>query len=689
MATTHHRTCTQCEAMCGLLVEVEGDQVVGLRGDDGDPLSRGFMCEQAWRLVDQRVDPQRVRRPLRRRASTSTSHADFEEVSWDVALDDVAQRIASLQKQHGHDSLAVFAGRGMAHDHGALLFSALFIDTLKTERRYSLNSCDTLPQLLAALLMFGHQGLVPVPDLDRAQLVLLLGANPVLSHGSIIGAPDARRRLGDLRARGGKLIVVDPRRSETAAVADQHLAIRPGTDALLLLALVHTLFADELVAPGRLATFTDGIDAVRQLAEPFSPEAVAARTGIPAAVTRALARDFATAPAAVCHGRSGVTAQEHGALTCWLINVLNILTGNLDRAGGAMFGKPAVDMVDVATKIGAKGSHGGFRSRVRGLPEFGGDLPAATLAEDVDTPGPGQLRGLVVFDADLTRELPAGPRLARALQALDLLVCITDRVDDTSRQAHFILPPAPALEREHFDMVLGMAAQRNVAKVSPPVFAPAPDARQAWQIYLELATRVAGQRGWLASKAGAASRAVMRRLGPAGLVDWALKLGPYKGLSLKKLVATPGGLDLGALEPCLPKRLETRGRRIQLAPALLLADAARLGALQGTSAPPLELVLRQPPMQRAQAPASGQPLLMHPDDAAALGLTSQQQVRVSSHAGSVVTSLELTTDMMRGVVSLARDPLVDVSALADDQRVDPLAGTAVFASLAVTVSAAG
>ena len=596
-------------------------------------------------------------------------------MSWDVVLDDVAQRIAALQKQHGHDALAVFAGRGMAHDHGALLFSALFIETLKTERRYSLNSCDTLPQLLAALLMFGHQGLVPVPDLGRAQLVLLLGANPVLSHGSIIGAPDARRRLAELRARGG--------------LADQHIAIRPGTDALLLLALVHTLFADDLVAPGRLAAFTDGIDTVRQLAQPFSPDAVAARTGVPAAVTRALARDFAAAPAAVCHGRSGVTAQEHGALTCWLINLVNILTGNLDRPGGAMFGKPAVDMVDVATKIGAKGSHGGFRSRVRGLPEFGGDLPAATLAEELETPGPGQLRGLVVFDADLGRELPAGQRVARALPGLELLVCITDRLDATSRQAHFILPPAPALEREHFDMVLGMAAQHNVAKVSPPVFAPAPDARHAWQIYLELATRVAGLRGWLASKAGAASRAVMRRLGPDGLVDWALKLGPYKGLSLKKLAATPGGLALGALEPCLPKRLETRGRRIQLAPALLLGDAARLGALLDTTPPPLALVLRQPPMQRAAAPAQPPALLMHPDDAAARGLADQQQVRVTSHAGSLVTPLELTADMMRGVVSLARGPGVDTSTLSDDQRVDPLAGTAVFASLAVTVSAAG
>ncbi|MCC6998977.1 MAG: molybdopterin-dependent oxidoreductase [Deltaproteobacteria bacterium] len=685
---THHRTCTACEAMCGLLVEVDGDRVVGLRGDDGDPLGRGFMCEQAWRLVDQRIDPQRVRRPLRRRTSTAANDAGFEEVGWDVVLDDIAQRIAALQKQHGHDALAVFAGRGVAHDHGALLFSALFIETLKTERRYSLNSCDTLPQLLAALLMFGHQGLVPVPDLDRAHLVLLLGANPVLSHGSIIGAPDARRRLGELRARGGKLVVVDPRRSETAALADQHVAIRPGTDALLLLALVHTLFADGLVAPAGLAGFTDGIDAVRQLAQPFSPDAVAARTGVPAAITRALARDFAAAPAAVCHGRSGVTAQEHGALTCWLINVVNILTGNLDRPGGAMFGKPAVDMVDVATKIGAKGSHAGFRSRVRGLPEFGGDLPAATLAEELETPGPGQLRGLVVFDADLTRELPAGPRVERALSGLELLICITDRLDDTSRQAHFVLPPAPALEREHFDMVLGMAAQRNVAKVSPPVFAPAPDARHAWQIYLELATRVAAQRGWLASKAGAASRAVMRRLGPGGLVDWALKLGPYKGLSLKKLAATPSGLDLGALEPCLPKRLETRGRRIQLAPALLLADAARLGALLDSAAPSLQLVLHQPPMQRGQAPTLAQPLLMHPDDAAARGLASQEQVRVSSQAGSIVTRLELTADMMQGVVSLARDSRVDTSALSDDQRVDPLAGTAVFASLAVTVSAA-
>ena len=341
-AQTHFRTCSLCEAMCGIAVETRDGAILSIRGDADDPFSRGHICPKAAALADLHTDPDRLRRPLRREGDT------WKEVGWDEALDEAARRLVEVQKQHGRDAIAVYLGNPNVHNYGALLQTQVLHRALRSRSRYSATSADQLPHMLAALTMFGHQLLMPVPDVDRTHYFLMLGANPLASNGSLMTAPGIERRLKAMKARGGRLIVVDPRRTETAALADRHLPIRPGTDALLLLAILHTLFEEGLVQPGRVAAFTDGVETLRDAVRPFPPARAAEATGIAAGDIRTLAREFAAAPSAVCYGRVGISTQEFGGLACWLVNVINVVTGNLDRAGGSMFTRPAADLVALA-----------------------------------------------------------------------------------------------------------------------------------------------------------------------------------------------------------------------------------------------------------------------------------------------------------------------------------------------------
>jgi anaerobic selenocysteine-containing dehydrogenase len=382
---THYRACNLCEAICGVEIRVADGRVVSIRGDEADPLSRGHICPKAVALQDLETDPDRLRRPLRRR-----DDGGWEPVEWEAALDEIAARVRRIQAEHGRDAVGVYLGNPNVHNLGAMLYLRPFLKALGSRNRFSATSVDQLPHHLAAMLMFGHQFLLPVPDVDRTDFLLVLGANPLASNGSMMTAPGMRDRLKALRGRGGKLVVVDPRRTETARVADRHLAIEPGTDALFLLALLDVLFAEDLARPGRLEPFTDGLAALRDAAAEFPPEQVAAATGIAAGEIRAIARELAAAPSAACYGRIGVSTQEFGGLCQWLVNAVNVVTGNLDRPGGAMFARPAVD---VLAFIG-RGHRGRWRSRVRGLPEFASELPSSALAEEVDTPGPGRVRAL-------------------------------------------------------------------------------------------------------------------------------------------------------------------------------------------------------------------------------------------------------------------------------------------------------
>jgi anaerobic selenocysteine-containing dehydrogenase len=709
---THYRTCNLCEAMCGIAIDVADGRIAGIRGDHEDRFSRGYICPKALALQGVHEDPDRLRRPLRRRGS------GWQELDWDEALDEAAQRLAAAQREHGRDAVAVYQGNPTVHNYGSILYGQLFLKTLGSRSRYSATSIDQLPHMFASLLMFGHQLLLPVPDIDRTGFLLMLGANPVASNGSLMTAPGVARRLRAIRARGGRFIVVDPRRTETAALADRHLAIRPGTDAWLLLALLQTLFAEGLTRPGPAAAFTDGIEAIAEASRPFTPERAEPATGIAADRIRELARAFAAAPSAVCYGRVGVSTQAYGGLCQWLINVVNVVTGNLDRPGGAMFTRPAVDAVALAARIGQRGHFDKGRSRVRGLPEFGGEWPVAVLAEEIETPGPGQVRALLTSAGNPVLSTPNGARLERALAGLEFMVSIDFYLNETTRHAHLILPPTAALEHDHYDLVFHMLAVRNTARYSPALFPPPAHARHDWQVFLELSRRLASAKG----RHGVVSRlahATLGRLGPHGLIDLLLRAGPYGGvrpfaraLSLRRLKGAPHGIDLGALEPCLPERLHTPGKRIAVAPAPLLLDLTRLAEGRAES-DGLRLIGRRHVrsnnswMHNCARLVKGPErctLLMHPDDARARQLAHGQRVRVTTRAGAVEVALELTDTMRPGVVSLphgwghhrrgarlgvARErPGVSLNDLTDEAAVDVLCGTAAFSGLPVNVSPA-
>ncbi len=702
MKTMHYRACNLCEALCGIAVEVEDGRIASIRGDAEDAFSRGHVCPKAVALKDVHEDPDRLRRPLRREGTS------WHEVSWDEALDEAARRLVEIQGAHGRNAVALYQGNPTVHNYGALLFSQVLVKTLRTRSLYSATSVDQLPHMLASLLMFGHQLMFPVPDLDRTDFFLMLGANPLASNGSLMTAPGVERRLKELRARGGRLVVVDPRRTETAAIADRHLAIRPGSDALLLLALLQVIHAEGRVAPGRLAAFTDGLDDVAGLVADFTPESVSAATGLEAGSIRELACDFAAAPRAIAYGRVGVSTQAFGGLCAWLINVLNVVTGRLDAVGGAMFTRPAVDLLDFADRIGQRGHFDKGRSRVRGLPEFGGEWPVATLAEEIETPGAGQVRALVTSSGNPVLSAPNGARLDRALRGLDFMVSIDIYLNETTRHAHLILPPRFGLEQDQYDLVFHTLAVRNTARYARALFPADPGARSDWEILGGLAHRVARGRGIKARVLAGA----MSRLEPRGLLGLLLRFGPHR-LRLRDLEAAVHGVDLGPLEPCLPQRLYTPGRRIALAPQRLVADVARLRATLDAAPPQLQLIGRRELrsnnswMHNSERLVKGPErctLMMHPQDAASRGLVAGQAVRLRSRAGEVVAPLDVTDAMRPGVVCLPhgwghghadtrlgvarKRPGVSLNDVTDDGAVDALSGTAVLNGVAVEVSPA-
>src|SRR5918992_627571 len=457
---TAFRTCPFCEATCGLAVTVTGDRVLKVRGDADDVFSHGFLCPKGVALKDLHEDPDRLRTPLLRGAD-----GELAPASWDEAFAFIGRRLGPLIEAHGRDAVAVYVGNPAAHGLAPLLYGRVLLKALGTRSVFSASTVDQRPKEIANGLMYGAALSVAVPDVDRTQHLLMLGANPLASNGSLMTAPDMRGRLKALRARGGKLVVVDPRRSRTAEVADEHHPIRPGTDAHLLFALVHVLFEEGLTKPGRLAELTEGIDAVRELAQPFAPEAVAPQTGIDAGAIRRMARELAAAETAAVYGRIGTTTQEFGTLASWLVDVLNVLTGNLDRPGGAMFPLAAAGQRNTAGAPGhGRGvALGRWASRVRGLPEAFGELPVAALAEEIETPGEGQVRALVTYAGNPALSTPNSGRLERALGQLDFMVSVDIYLNETTRQADVILPGSSPLERSHYDIGLYQLAVRNVA----------------------------------------------------------------------------------------------------------------------------------------------------------------------------------------------------------------------------------
>lgn len=703
--TIHYRACNLCEAICGLEIRLQDGEIQSIRGDDDDPFSRGHICAKAVALQDIHDDPDRLRRPVKR------TDAGFEEIGWDEAFELAAAGLNQVRQRHGRQALASYAGNPNVHNWGSMLFGPLLYKAYHPGNRYSATSVDQLPHHLAAYFMFGHQMLLPIPDIDRTDFFLIFGANPAVSNGSLMTAPDVRHRLKAIRARGGQVIVIDPRRTETAALADRDYFIRPGSDALLLAAMINTVYDEGLAKPDRLADFTTGLDKIEQLVAPFDPESVATATGLEAATIRDLTRAFCASRTAVAYGRMGLSVQAFGGLCQWLINVINIVTGNFDRPGGAMFTRPAVDVVANT----GRGGYDRFRSRVRGLPEFGGELPVATMAEDMLADGKDRIRALMTVAGNPVLSTPGGTALDKALEGLDFMVAIDFYVNETTRHADVILPPTAALEHDHYDMIFNLLAIRNVARYSPALFEPVGDTRHDWQIYVELARRL--QDGSVSQRVRAwLMRWQMSRLGPTGVLDSLLKKGPHgKTLSFRDLAAAPHGIDLGPLGACLPERLSTPDKRVQLTPPTLVDDLSRLQEyLHGTriSATDKTLLMigrRQPRtnnswMHNSLRMVKGKDqctLLIHPHDASHHGLVEGQQAVVTSSAGSIEAPVTISDEMMPGVISLphgwghgrpgvrlrvaSEHAGVSINDLTDPASVDLLSGNAVLAGVPVEI----
>jgi len=705
MAARLH-TCMLCEAVCGLAVEMDGATVKSVRGDADDPFSRGHICPKAAAIADVQGDPDRIREPQRREGER------WRAVSWDAALEEAGERLAAVQRKHGRSAVAFYVGNPSVHSYSAMLGVPFFSRALGTRTRFSATSVDQLPHMLAALEMFGHQLLLPVPDVDRTRFFLMLGANPRASNGSLMTAGGISRRLDELRERGGKLVVVDPRRTETAAEADQHFAIRPGTDALLLLAILHVLFEEGRADLRHLAPFTDGLASLREAAARFPPERVAERTGIPAGEIRELARAFATAPSAVAYGRVGASTQEFGGLAAWLVIALNAVTGNLDREGGFLFTSPAADLVGLSARMGDHGHFAAWRSRVRGLPEFGGELPAATLAEEIDTPGDGRIRALVTFAGNPVLSTPNGARLERALSGLEYMVSIDLYRNETTRHANLILPTSFGFERDHYDVVFYTLAVRNAARYVKPLMPVPKGVRGDFEVLLDLALRIRRHGGGRRGRALGAVLRTVRAIGERRLLDLLLRFGPHR-LSLRKLERHPHGIDLGPLRPQLPARLCTKDKRLQLAPPIFLRDLGRLEARLAQAPAGLVLIGRRALrsnnswMHNSLRLVKGPPgcvLLMHPEDAAERGLRPGARARVESRVGSVEVPVGVTADVARGVVSLphgwghtrqgaalgvaSAHAGASLNDLTDEQAVDALSGNAAFSGVPVSVSRA-
>ncbi|MFI5621387.1 molybdopterin-dependent oxidoreductase [Streptomyces sp. NPDC051567] len=720
---TVHRTCPICDAVCGLRLELaDDDRVLSVRGDTEDPLSKGYICPKGASLGQIDEDPDRLSRPMIRTGDT------WREVGWDEAFAAVERGLMGVVEAHGRQALASYFGNPTFHTMAGILYRGPLAQSLGTTNLFSASSIDQIPKHVASGLMFGSATAIGVPDLDRTDFLLVLGANPMESHGSLCAAPDFPGRLRALRRRGGRIVVVDPRRTRTAAIADDHLFVRPGTDALLLFALVRTLLVEGLTD---VRVPVEGLARLREYAAAFTPDAVAPVCGIGAERIVALARELAAAPTAAVYTRMGTCTADFGTLTQWLVDVLNVLTGNLDRPGGVMFPKPATMEVPWGPRPFTMGR---WHSRVRELPEALGELPLATLADEITTPGEGQVRALVTVAGNPVLSAPNGPRLGDALGGLDFMVSVDPYLNETTRHAHVILPPPRILQMPHYDLLLLTVTVRNYTRFSPPALPLEPGQVSEAEIMARLALIAAGQ-GADADPAQleemilgqilgggvqipgspvegqdvAALRAGLTgESGPELILDALLKCGPY-GLSLDTLREHPHGMDLGPLLPRLAEVLHTEDARVRLAHPGLDAEIGRLGERLDRSAPDTVLIGRRQLRSnnswlhnvRGLVGGSNQCTLhVHPDDVARLGLG--EWAEVTSAAGELVVPVQATDSIMPGVVSLphgwghqgssqrvaARHAGFNANALTDETVIDALSGNAVFNGVPVVVGPA-
>jgi anaerobic selenocysteine-containing dehydrogenase len=730
--TTSFHTCPLCEATCGLAIDVDPveGRVLKVRGDEEDVLSRGYACPKGLAIGDLHADPDRLRAPL----------VDGREVTWDEAWQAVADRLLPVVEAHGRGAVALYLGNPNVHNVAGALYTPALAKTLGSRHVFTASTVDQQPKHVAAARMFGHKLTIPIPDVDRTDYFLVLGADPLTSNGSLMTAPDMPGRLRALRARGGRLVVVDPRVSRTAKTADEHVPIRPGTDALWLAAIAQVLLAEDLADVRDLPVA--GLDDLPAALSPFTPEAVEQVTRVPAEVTRRIARELAAAPTAAVYGRMGTSVVRFGTLGSWLVDVLNVLTGNLDRPGGAMFTLAAVGQANSAAGRRPRAVEvGRWRTAVRGLPEIFGELPAAAFVEELLD---GPVRALITVAGNPSLSIPGGPAVDAAIAGLDCVIAIDCYLNETTRHADVVLPVPSALEREHIDVAFAQLAVRNVVNWSDPVLDTTQP--QEWEVQCRLMGLLLGMGPDADVDAvddGIAASLVQREVatpgsviagrdpaeilaalaparGPERLVDLLLRVGPYgegfgadpDGLTLGRLRAHPHGIDLGPLRPRIPEVLLTPSGRIELAPEPFLADLPRMAAALDEPTDGLLLVgrrhLRSNNSWNHNVPAlvggtNTSTLHVHPDDAAARGLVDGGLARVTSARASVEAPVEVTARVSPGVVSLphgwghavegVRQSVAaavggtNVNALTGPD-VDPLSGNAILNGVPVEVAPA-
>ncbi len=734
--TIAHRICPFCEACCGLELTISDEggmkRVTKVRGHAEDVFSKGYLCPKGVALKDLHEDPDRLRTPLIRR------DGKLVPATWDEAFAEIERRLPPIIAQHGQHAVGLAIGNPTVHKSGLLMYVQRLGRALGTHNVFTASTLDQMPKQLSCGLMFGDFLSFPVPDIERTDLLLIMGANPLVSNGSLWTVPNFRDKAKALRERGGRMVVIDPRRTETAEAADQHIFIRPGGDVFFLLGLVNTLFEEKLVRLARLSEYVAGVEEVRAAVAGFAPEKAAPRCGIEPQTIRELARQLATAPRAAVYGRIGTCTQEYGTLCSWLIDVVNILTGHFDEPGGVMFAKAAALQANSMGKSGkGKGVTTGRRmSRVSGAPEVMGEFPMTCMAEEIDTPGHGQLKALITVASNPALSSPNGPRLSQALDKLDFMVSLDIYVNETTRHADVILPGLSPLEEMHYDVAFSQLSYRNHARYSAPVFAAPAGQPAEWEIILRLIAilqgkgakadlnklddelaaedvkRVAGVMASLILKA-------VKRRGPERLLDLGLRAGPYgdqfgmkpSGLNLEKVMAAEGGIDLGPLQPRVPEVLRTPSGKIELAPEMLIADLKRVAGDLERPAPELVVIGRRqlhsnnswmhnlPVLAKAQDCR----VLVNPADAKRLGLEDGAMARISRAGIAVEAEVEITDAMMPGVISLphgwghdqpgsrmnvaAKKPGANLNAVLDENRRDPLSGNSVLSGVAVQMEA--
>ena len=737
-ASTAFRTCPLCEATCGLAITVDDGVVGDIRGDADDVFSRGFICPKGTAVKHLQEDPDRLTGPL-----VKDADGELRPTTWEEAFAAAERGLAPIFAAD-RNAVALYLGNPTVHSLSAMLLLPALVKSVGTQNYYTAASVDQIPKHVSCGLMFGRPELIPVPDIDRTDYLLVLGANPWMSNGSLATAPDWPGRLQAIRARGGRVVVIDPRRTETARKADEHLFIRPGTDAFLVLAMAHVLYAEDRVNLGTLAPHLAGLDRLPGLLTPFTPEAAEGVTGIAAATIRRITRELSDAPTGSVYDRAGVHQHHFGTVTSWACDVVNVLTGNLDTPGGRMFPLPAHGQADPAQPLGRGWKQGRFTSRVNGYPEAYNQLPAAAMAEEIETPGAGQVRALITIGGNPVLSTPNGARLDRALRGLDFQIAVDPYVNETTRNADVILPPPPLLARSHYDVAFYGLSVRNIANYSAPIIPS--DAPDEWEILSRLAliasaqpvdsdptivptltlhTLVSRATAPGASLDGRDPEEIIKSLDDRGpveqILDFMLRAGPYgdrfgqepEGLSLSVLEDNPHGVDLGPLAPRLPNALKTASGKVELTPQAIIDDLPRLqAALSGT---PAEMVLigrRQlrsnnswmhnlPTMVKGRNRCT---LLVNLADADRLGLVDGAAACVRSRVGEVEAIVEVCDEVMPGVVSLphgwghglegvrltvARENAgVSANDLTDEQAIDPLSGNAMLNAVPVTIGPA-